>query len=39
MSARCFDLAMIGAGIVGAACALEATREGMSVVVREVAHA
>jgi len=39
MTSRSFDLAIIGAGVVGAACAMEATREGMSVVVQEVTYA
>ena len=33
MTSRTYDLAIVGAGIVGAACAYEATREGMSVAV------
>src|SRR5262245_53298555 len=35
MSSRVFDLAIVGGGIVGAACALEAARAGLSVVVIE----
>jgi glycine/D-amino acid oxidase-like deaminating enzyme len=35
MSARVFDLAIVGGGIVGAACAWEAARAGLSVVVIE----
>jgi glycine/D-amino acid oxidase-like deaminating enzyme len=35
MTTRGFDLAIVGAGIVGAACALEAARSGLSVVVVE----
>lgn len=35
MSARTFDVAIVGGGIVGAACALEAARSGLRVVVIE----
>src|SRR4029079_4567747 len=35
MSSSVFDVAIVGAGIVGAACADECVREGMSVVVIE----
>jgi D-hydroxyproline dehydrogenase subunit beta len=35
MTSRVFDLAIVGGGIVGAACALEAARAGLSVVVIE----
>lgn len=35
MSSRVFDLAIVGGGVVGAACALEAARAGLSVVVIE----
>lgn len=35
MTPRVFDLAIVGGGIVGAACALEAARAGLSVVVIE----
>ena len=35
MNSRHFDLAIVGGGIVGAACALEAARSGLSVVVIE----
>src|SRR5215471_3959683 len=35
MSERVFDLAIVGAGIVGAACALEAVSAGLRVVVIE----
>jgi glycine/D-amino acid oxidase-like deaminating enzyme len=35
MSPRPFDLAIVGGGIVGAACALEATRAGLSTAVIE----
>ncbi len=33
MTTRSFDLAIVGAGIVGAACAYEAAREGMAVAI------
>ena len=33
MTTRTYDLAIVGAGIVGAACAYEAAREGMAVVI------
>ena len=33
MTTRTYDLAIVGAGIVGAACAYEAAREGMSVAI------
>ena len=33
MTTRTFDLAIVGAGIVGAACAFEAAREGMTVAI------
>ena len=35
MTSAVFDLAILGGGIVGAACALEAARAGLSVVVIE----
>ncbi len=35
MTSTAFDLAIIGAGIVGAACAAEGVREGLSVVIIE----
>ena len=35
MSGRVFDLAIVGGGIVGAACAMEAARAGLGVVVIE----
>jgi len=35
MTSRVFDLAIVGGGIVGAACALEAARAGLSIVIIE----